>query len=189
MVLFSGQFNRKIWCHSAAGEIDNGELRKYGKLNPREIKMFLSTNPHAVSKQIQMSPMSKSKAWASRNGSARWYQWSAGPSWWHNIDLRSWMMIEPRYWPTFSPLHQDITPSCRSRRHHQLDRLWLIADSSLSSGPVVNLGWPNHDVDLLDNNDYDIGSPSFIEYYEISKETNMGVLLRSYLYYLNLRGL
>ena len=121
-----------------------------------------------------MSPTSKSKAWASMSRSARWYQWSAGPSWWHNIDLRSWMMIEPRYWPTFSPLHQDITPSCRSRRHHQLDRLWLIADSSLSSGIVVNLGWPNHDVDLLDNNDYDIGSPSFIECYEISKRDKHG---------------
>ena len=174
---FSSRWNwqrgtAKIWKVKSTGNIN-----------------VLSTNPHAVSKQIQMSPMSKSKAWASRNGSARWYQWSAGPSWWHNIDLRSSMMIEPRYWPTFSQLHQDITPSYRGRRHHQLDRLWLIADSSLSSETVVNLGWPNHDVDLLDNNDYDIGFPSLVECYEILKETNMMVLIWSNLYYLNLTEL
>ena len=51
--------------------------------------MFWDTNPNAVSKQIQMSPTRKSKDWASRSGSERWYQWSAGPLWWHNIDLRS----------------------------------------------------------------------------------------------------
>ena len=118
---FSSRWNwqrgtAKIWKVKSTGNIN-----------------VLSKNPHAVSKQIQMSPTSKSKAWASRSGSGRWYQWSAGPSWWHNIDLRSWMMIEPRYWPTYSQLHQDITPFCRSRRHQQLDRLWLIADSSLSS--------------------------------------------------------
>ena len=123
--------------------------------------MFRDTNPNAVSKQIQMSPTRKSRGWTSRSGSERWYQWSAGPLWWHNIDLRSssnddiilirdhtmmviqWsimisdhtMIIDQSwYWPTFSPLHGNNSFPMRWSSPLIWQKHWHCIDDSW--GPV-----------------------------------------------------
>ena len=76
MVLFSGQFNRKIWCHSAGWNWQRGtakiwKVKSRGNINvfKHKSKCCFQTNPNVSEEQIQ-------RLSEHRNGSERWYQWS-----------------------------------------------------------------------------------------------------------------
>ena len=84
--LFSGQFNRKIWCHSAGWNWQRGtakiwKVKSRGNINvfKHKSKCCFQTNPNVRDEQIQRQERKRAVISVV----------DSGARWWHNIDPRS----------------------------------------------------------------------------------------------------